>query len=60
VKASIAMTSPDLLLGLRSAIANFDEAADGPSEDAEHQAAMDLRDTAEAVVTAMAVHNATS
>jgi hypothetical protein len=54
------MTFPDLLRGLRSAIANFDEAADGPSEDAEHQAAMHLRDTAEAVVTAMAAHYATS
>jgi hypothetical protein len=61
MKASIeTMPSPDLLLRLRTAIANFDAAADGPSLDAEHHAAVQVRDTAEAVVTAMAALHAKS
>jgi hypothetical protein len=54
------MPSPDLLLRLRTAIANFDAAADGPSLDAAHHAAVQVRDTAEAVVTAMAALHAKS
>jgi hypothetical protein len=44
----------DLPLRLHCAIKAFNKAADGPNEDAEHQAALNLRDAAEDIVASKA------
>jgi hypothetical protein len=47
-------THNNLPLRLHSAVKAFDKAVDGPSGDAEHQAALNLRDAAKAIVASEA------